>query len=528
LSAPWFPPQVPLHVLAWLVTFLVHSTLLLGAVWLMSRRVQSHAWREFLWKTALVGGLATASVQVASGWHPFGGAGLSVAAETHVVVPATGHVWTLPVASPARAFDFGDLVRRAAPVLAGLWVLGAALGLARFLRLRRRLVQRLRDRRPVTGGPARDILSRLREEAGFHAPVALSTLEGLAGPISFGRSEICVPSRFLTELGPEHQETALAHELAHLVRRDPLWLWVGSLLENIFFLQPLIRFARRELRESAEYLCDDWAARRTGGGMTLAVCLATVASWRARPMPALSAGMADAGSPLVRRIERLLDDDRERAASPRRRAVLAAALLVLTAVAGPGIGVRQASLPSSQAFAFAPPSGISPEDMLASGGFEIPAVSLSDAPLPPLGALAARDAAGSSEPRSRVRMRVGVASPHVHAVPRPRVMRVAPGPDERVQLFSADRLNLVVLEEARPLIVATGDDARVVAAALQNRLALVVLRDRMREQQRTAEAFAARLQALQAYLDALETEATRASAQTPSAFPTDTRRFDTY
>ena len=118
----------------------------------------------------------------------------------------------------------------------------------------------------------------------------------------------------MTELTPAEQRAVLAHELGHLVRRDPSWLALAVVVENLFFLQPLNRLARGRIQESAEYLCDDWAVEQTGGSLTLARCLAEVASWiqasrRAVPV----SGMAENRSHLVERVRRLLDGAEPRA-----------------------------------------------------------------------------------------------------------------------------------------------------------------------------------------------------------------------
>ena len=61
---------------SWLLTYAVHSTLLLGGAWLVSRRLGGRrlAVQETLWKLALVGGLATATLQLGLGVRPLGGA----------------------------------------------------------------------------------------------------------------------------------------------------------------------------------------------------------------------------------------------------------------------------------------------------------------------------------------------------------------------------------------------------------------------------------------------------------------------
>ena len=62
-------------VVAWMLTYLLHSTLLLGLAWIMSKPLSrwSVAAEETVWKLALVGALCTASIQLAAGWQPLAG-----------------------------------------------------------------------------------------------------------------------------------------------------------------------------------------------------------------------------------------------------------------------------------------------------------------------------------------------------------------------------------------------------------------------------------------------------------------------
>ena len=49
---------------AWLLTYLIHSTVLLGLVWLVTRRRRLEpAVSELLWKVALLAGLVTGTIQ---------------------------------------------------------------------------------------------------------------------------------------------------------------------------------------------------------------------------------------------------------------------------------------------------------------------------------------------------------------------------------------------------------------------------------------------------------------------------------
>lgn len=62
-------------VVAWLLTYLVHSSLLITVVWLLLRGnlIRSNLVREGLWKAALVGGIATSALQCLAGVHPAAG-----------------------------------------------------------------------------------------------------------------------------------------------------------------------------------------------------------------------------------------------------------------------------------------------------------------------------------------------------------------------------------------------------------------------------------------------------------------------
>ncbi|MCA9685323.1 MAG: Uma2 family endonuclease, partial [Myxococcales bacterium] len=123
-------------------------------------------------------------------------------------------------------------------------------------------------------------------------------------PVALGRSEICLPQRAVDVLSPAQIQAILAHELAHLERRDPHWLALAAVIEALFFFQPLNRLARRGMQESAELLCDDWAIAATGDGVQFAKSLAELASWtHANRSSMLLAGMIGGERPLVRAIE---------------------------------------------------------------------------------------------------------------------------------------------------------------------------------------------------------------------------------
>ncbi len=369
------------ELLSWLLTYAVHSTLLLGGVALATRYlVQAHAVRDTLWKTALLGGLVTSSLQVGFQVEPLGGAhslavapvaplpavtpipALSAPAKEEKKAVETKKSQTVPVQAtpsgsapsvsapsaspppPSPPFPWQDSV-----VL--FWGAGAALLLLHFFLVRLRLVLRLGRREPVPDGPLPALLDSLRRQAGIRRAVQLTTAEGLTSPVALGFSEICIPAVVLTDLDVEQQQSMLAHELAHLARFDPIWLTLTCLIEQLLFFQPLNRLARRRMQDAAEYLCDDWAVRRTGSGLSLAKCLVKVAEWvDTSPRAVPVSGMAEHRSQLVARIHRLIEN-RAMMTPLRYRWLLPLAGLILlaTAALAPGFTTgRTASLDAQE------------------------------------------------------------------------------------------------------------------------------------------------------------------------------------
>lgn len=375
-----------LRVAAWLLTYALHSTVLLGVAALLTARwVRGEAWRETLWKAALLGGVVTASLH-AAGWTAgdpgrrelfvlrstspapsapvtsttrteshgeageADGVGSIGSAETVVELDAAPSPSVVHAAGSARSESAagtpsmkGGASSPRTPVGWALlaWAVGAVAMLARLAWRQAHLRHLLRDRAEIRDDALLAMLAKLRRDAGIWRPVRLTASAATPTPLALGGGEICVPPRFLRDLDPEQQRSALAHELAHLARRDPTWHLGVSILEAVFFFQPLNRLARARLRESAEFLSDAWAARQTGSPLGLARCLAEVASWVApgrHPVPAGTMAMAEGGSPLVQRVQRLTARDGEtREGSGIARAAVAVLLIGAVAAIAPAV-----------------------------------------------------------------------------------------------------------------------------------------------------------------------------------------------
>jgi beta-lactamase regulating signal transducer with metallopeptidase domain len=223
-----------------------------------------------------------------------------------------------------------------------VWLTTAGCGLLWLTAGHARTLRILGGRTPLDGTPISDRMRALLARVGVRQRVELSCSDRIASPVALAGDEVCLPRRALIELDPAEQDSMLAHEIAHLVRRDPQWLIAARVIETVLFMQPLNRLARHRLQEVAEYLCDDWAVARTNHPVTLAKCLAAVAEWvdRAPRMDAsrlqpMSAMVESGGSPLVRRVGRILGERSAPRAGKARSAfgVSACALIVMAGVA---------------------------------------------------------------------------------------------------------------------------------------------------------------------------------------------------
>src|SRR5437867_2484287 len=345
-------------LLAWLLTYLIHSTVLLGIAWFVTRRRRLEpAASDLLWKVALLASLVTGTIQSRLELSTPAAVTLPVATLPQAARPNEPAGATGPGRKPGVSANTGASVTAPSPSRApslplvvvlvwGVIALGSSL---HYVARRLILVGRLTDRRTVSDGPLAATLAELQRTAGYRRRVHLTMARTISSPVALGLSEICVPELALSDLGAEQQRSMLAHELAHLARRDSLWLAGASLIERCFFFQPLNRLARRELETTAEYLSDEWATRKTGSAVALAKCLATVAEWiQASPLGVPVAGLAERRSFLVSRIARLLEGRLPSSPASRRGWAVAAALgVAVTIAAAPRVSQSSPPVPLS-------------------------------------------------------------------------------------------------------------------------------------------------------------------------------------
>ena len=111
------------------------------------------------------------------------------------------------------------------------------------------------------------------------------------------------------EWEPEKLRGVLAHELAHIERRDCLVQWLPNLVRIVNWFNPLVWLARSEMLCESERACDDAVIRSGAGGIAFARNLIDMAQ---SVSPAASLVSTALTTQLERRIARLIDPSANR------------------------------------------------------------------------------------------------------------------------------------------------------------------------------------------------------------------------
>ena len=147
------------------------------------------------------------------------------------------------------------------------------------------------------------------------------------------RSRLVLPEELSASLTREELRTLIAHELAHLRRRDHWLRWVEMLALGLYWWFPVAWWARRELRAVEEECCDAWVLWAFPGEVDdYARTLVRTVDFLSESPVALPEGGSGMGqfSFLKRRLRMILDRRLRRHLSmPCRAALAVLAALVL-------------------------------------------------------------------------------------------------------------------------------------------------------------------------------------------------------
>lgn len=165
--------------------------------------------------------------------------------ETTSIAPTT------PASQPFSWGDFVFIMWVGGGLCVGLRAIMGALGLRKLYRASQE----------ITSGSLQDAADRMAVLSGLHNSFTLrcpldTTL--YITPMTWGwhRPTILLPTD-AADWPVSRLESVLLHEIAHILRKDWLWLRLGQIVCAIYWFHPLVWLAAWRLRQEAERACDD-------------------------------------------------------------------------------------------------------------------------------------------------------------------------------------------------------------------------------------------------------------------------------
>jgi hypothetical protein len=144
---------------------------------------------------------------------------------------------------------------------------------------------------------------------GVTSPIELLESTSVDTPTLIGhrRPVVLVPIPAFETLATAEGESILAHELAHVRRRDFLANGVQTVVEILFFFHPAVRWLSQTVRDERELCCDDVAVQAAGSRVVYVRALTQLEQLRSS-FGARHLALGANGGTLLRRIQRLADD----------------------------------------------------------------------------------------------------------------------------------------------------------------------------------------------------------------------------
>jgi beta-lactamase regulating signal transducer with metallopeptidase domain len=161
------------------------------------------------------------------------------------------------VSGDSMAFRDG-LRQNGKPLAALAWLVGSA-GFFGWTLVRTVRFQRTLSRAAWPAPQLQRLATEIGEVLGLPRVPQIHTTRARLRPMVWwagGRVRVLIPAMFLAELDETELRAVLAHELAHVRRRDYLVRIVEWLACSAFWWNPVVWWARRELRLAEESCCD--------------------------------------------------------------------------------------------------------------------------------------------------------------------------------------------------------------------------------------------------------------------------------
>ena len=139
-----------------------------------------------------------------------------------------------------------------------IWVSGAFIFLIIYLKKLFSFYSIIKEAIPVKN---RDVLKIVREWSTFfrlRREIKIVYSDKYLSPFTTGilKPIIYLPQKILEIKNKEHLKSVIAHEISHIKRYDNLWIKIQSILQIIYFFNPIVWFVNSKISLSRECICD--------------------------------------------------------------------------------------------------------------------------------------------------------------------------------------------------------------------------------------------------------------------------------
>ncbi|WP_256992839.1 M56 family metallopeptidase [Paenibacillus sp. SSG-1] len=151
-----------------------------------------------------------------------------------------------------------------ANTLMSVWLAGVLLFSAKTVCDQLRLKQALRTGRKIDTPLLSAVFHETKQQIGVKRNVHFVASERIPGPavVGFRNPAIVISPSLLITLKKDQLQYILAHEFAHIQRRDVAVNWLMHIILIIHWFNPLLWLAVRKARQDQEMACDAFALNR--------------------------------------------------------------------------------------------------------------------------------------------------------------------------------------------------------------------------------------------------------------------------
>ena len=172
-------------------------------------------------------------------------------------------VWTNPAENDTWMNNFTLSVNSETPsiagyILFGIWVVGILAMIILVIKSSLHLLSLKKSSLPLQNKEVRRLYRHCIEEMGIHNKIPVYSTAFLKSPIIVGLLKPCIflPIHLISDYNESDMRYMLLHELQHYKHHDAIGSFLMNLAGVVYWFNPLVWYALREMRNDREVACD--------------------------------------------------------------------------------------------------------------------------------------------------------------------------------------------------------------------------------------------------------------------------------